>query len=96
MAGYQIKGYSKRASEFVTRHAQVIAPHGQIVYKLPLIVTGVWIHIVEMNGELKVMMEMGENTTHDELREAVVLASAGDEIGYVHSREIVVQPRQEE
>lgn len=74
MAGYRMERYSKRASKFVVKNSTSFAPPGQEADRLPPVVSGVWLHIVEMDGELKVMMEVGEGTTHANLREAETYA----------------------
>ncbi len=74
MPGYRLERYSERASTFVLANARVFAKAGQEIGKLPLIESGVWIHIVEMDDQLKVMMEVGDLTKHKDLNQAAIIA----------------------
>lgn len=80
MTGYKITGYSSRATEFIMTNSddrdpvESMADVKQIEPLLPLHVSGVLIHIIEMDGRLRVMIDVDDDATHENLRSATTIA----------------------
>ena len=59
----KVQGVSEKAELFLIQN-----------YKLPTSSNGVLIHVIEIEGHLRVMIDVSENTTHNDLRDAIPLA----------------------